>query len=134
MAQRRNRAAVTIGIALVVLSTGLAVALGGLPEAGPAEPEALAERPEPRGEACVLDPEQMRREHDDLLTEAKRDGVRRGEATGELGIEGCVECHAAAEDHQAEEMAFCATCHEHTAVATDCFTCHSSTPEEPDAR
>ncbi len=136
--RRRHRLAwIGSGAALVLAATALALAVGGLPGDG-GEPAAIADRPEPRGEACVHDdPETMRREHMDLLRSHKDASVREGRRDAERSMQGCVECHATPAEQQAQgapEMAFCTSCHEYTAVEMGCFDCHSSEMEGHDER
>ncbi|WP_421621192.1 hypothetical protein [Alkalilimnicola ehrlichii] len=99
--------------------------------------------PEPAGEACIADPETMRREHMHLLAKQKRDGVRHGIRRDDQSLQACVDCHAVRPEQSLAEqsrlgsrepMAFCINCHSYNAVRLDCFECHSSTPSDPDHR
>ncbi len=137
MRRKHRYAWVAAGAAVVVAATGLALAVGGAP-GGDARPEAVADRPEPRGDACIHeDPERMRRVHMDRLHAHQDQGVREGRSDPEWNLQSCVRCHAAPEAQQAashgpsgsEDMAFCASCHEYAAVELDCFQCHSTDPE-----
>lgn len=96
--------------------------------------------PEAAGEACIEDPETMRREHMHLLAEQKRDGVRHGVRRDDRSLQACVDCHAVQPERaladerrlgSRESMAFCINCHSYNAVRMDCFECHSSTPSDP---
>ncbi|MBK5936555.1 MAG: sulfur reduction protein DsrJ [Halorhodospira halophila] len=132
--RRRHRLAwIGSGAALVLVATGLALAIGGLPGNG-GEPSALADRPEPRGDACIHDDAgTMRREHMDLLRAHKDESVREGRRDADKSLQGCVNCHATPAEQQAQgvpEMAFCTSCHEYTAVEMACFQCHSSDDTE----
>ncbi|MFW6277949.1 MAG: sulfur reduction protein DsrJ [Halorhodospira sp.] len=133
MRRTQRYAWVGTGAGAIVIATALALILGGTP-AGKEEPAEVAERPEPRGEACIHeDPERMRREHMDLLHSHRDESVRAGRHDETLSLQGCISCHATAQEQRAgnaDDMAFCASCHEYAAVELDCFQCHSTDPEE----
>ncbi|ABM62724.1 hypothetical protein [Halorhodospira halophila] len=137
MRRQQRLAWIGSGAAGVLAATGLALAVGGWPGDGD-EPAALADRPEPQGEACIHDdPATMRREHMDLLRAHKDASVREGQRDPEKSLQGCVNCHATPGDQQEQgvpEMAFCTSCHDYTAVEMECFHCHSSDTEGHDER
>ncbi|SPE27004.1 DsrJ [Burkholderiales bacterium] len=80
-------------------------------------------------EHCVAPPEQMRREHPDMLRHQRDRTVHRGERGMKVSLNACIGCHA--DRHTGSvigsEHAFCQGCHSYAAVHIDCFDCHQST-------
>jgi len=77
-------------------------------------------------EHCVAPPEQIRREHPDMLRHQRNLTVRLGERGMKFSLNGCIACHA---DRQTgsvigSDHAFCQGCHSYAAVHIDCFDCH----------
>ncbi|MBK1736167.1 hypothetical protein CKO15_12970 [Halorhodospira abdelmalekii] len=88
--------------------------------------------PEPQGEACLLEAEQMRREHADWLSDRMHTAVRLGERDPARSLQACVDCHAVPAAQRAPEqppMAFCRDCHTYTGVSIGCFQCHNERPK-----
>lgn len=107
----------------------------------PAAAEEAGRTPKPSiviesGEHCVAAPEQMRREHPDMLRHQRDRTVHRGERGMKVSLNRCVACHA---DHQTgsvigSNQAFCQGCHSFAAVRIDCFDCHQSSIRPAGAR
>ncbi len=92
------------------------------------------------GEKCILPPEEMRRQHPDLLKHDRiatlREGVRAKADGGKLdgSLKQCVNCHAIKDDSNKyvridNDQHFCVSCHKYAAVSIDCFQCHRDIPE-----
>ncbi len=87
--------------------------------------------------SCVLPGPEMRVRHMDVLFEVRDEVVRDGRRNAEWALHGCIECHAVADaagvpvGHD-DPRHFCRSCHDQTAVAADCFSCHRATPETAD--
>lgn len=69
----------------------------------------------PKGK-CVKDTEFMRKNHMELLKEARDKAVRKGER-GSFTLTSCKSCHINREE-------FCNRCHNFVGVKPLCFTCH----------
>jgi predicted CXXCH cytochrome family protein len=127
-----RRAALLLG---VIASLALPhIAAGG--EAGrvplPPIPKAA------KGDACIRDVPFMRRNHMAMLKHKRDDTVHGGDRTADASLKECVECHAVAgADGKAvtieDPRHFCRACHDYAAVKVDCFECHASRPENPQA-
>ncbi len=94
--------------------------------------------PKATGGECVEDPEVMRRDHMEFLRHQRDDTMRQGIRTERHSLKGCIDCHAVAGDDGRpvgidSEEHFCRVCHDYVAVKPDCFGCHASRPDEPDA-
>ncbi len=125
---RRSRKILTLLGAAALAAAGLAIAAAGAGPGGDTPP--LADRPEPRGEACLTDPETMRREHMHQLEAHRHEAVREGRREPERSLAACVDCHAAEQARNGvgagEAPAFCASCHDYAGVQAGCFQCHSN--------
>lgn len=95
---------------------------------------------ESSGDKCILSPEEMRRQHPDMLKHDRiatlRQGVRAKADGGKLdgSLKQCVNCHAVKDDSNNyvridNEQHFCVSCHQYAAVSIDCFQCHRDIPE-----
>lgn len=71
----------------------------------------------PKGKACVLPEEQMRRTHMDFLKHRRDETVRRGVRLHEESLLNCQTCHTSRQQ-------FCDKCHDYVGVKPDCFQCH----------
>lgn len=89
-----------------------------------------------RGGVCVAPPEEMRRNHMDLLRHSRDETVHKGDRKTKASLVGCVECHAsrATGSVAAGPKDFCVSCHAYAAVKVDCFECHASRPRAAAAR
>jgi hypothetical protein len=83
-----------------------------------------------RGEACVADPDFMRRNHMQLLKHQRDETVHLGVRDARASLKGCIECHASATSGSVAQAPgdFCVSCHSFAAVKLDCFECHASKP------
>lgn len=114
------------------LAFGLAVLAAGAPSATAADgrvplPNLAAPA---KGEACVEPTDVMRRNHMDLLKRQRDETMHRGIRAGKYSLNGCIECHAAAEADAPAPAAksiepFCEECHAYAAVRVDCWSCHN---------
>lgn len=133
-----RRAAISSLTALALL------ALAGLvwpTDGGACAGEAAGLAPQPprgKGERCVAETSEMRRNHMKLLDHQRGETVQAGVRDKPFSLKACIACHAvdgpdgrpvSAESPQH----FCRTCHDYVAVRIDCFTCHASRPGEQDA-
>ncbi len=81
----------------------------------------------PRGERCIADAAQMRRNHMRHLIHQRDATVRDGQRAAKQGLTDCIECHAGEKTGSVlGETGFCESCHRYAAVKIDCFECHSS--------
>lgn len=87
-----------------------------------------------KGDRCVEDTDEMRRNHMDYLKHHRDDTLRRGIRTQKYSLAQCLECHVApAEEAKTtghDGKHFCRSCHEYAAVHIDCFECHNTRPEK----
>jgi len=83
-----------------------------------------------RGDACVAEPEFMRRNHMQLLKHQRDETVHLGVRDSRASLKGCIECHASAGSGSVAQAPgdFCVSCHSFAAVKLDCFECHASKP------
>jgi len=86
-------------------------------------------------EHCIAPPEQMRREHPNMLRHQRERTVHLGERGMKVSLNGCIACHA---DRQSgsvigSDHAFCQGCHSYAAVRIDCFDCHQSSVRRTEA-
>ncbi len=79
--------------------------------------KAFLERPDAKYDSCVSKgTEYMRLHHWELLREIREEVVRYGRV-GNVGLNGCRECHTSRER-------FCDKCHNAVNLKPDCFGCH----------
>ena len=95
--------------------------------------------PRANAEQCVEPTEVMRRDHMQFLLHQRDRTMRQGEGGSKHSLNGCVQCHARADDTGKPvsvnaEGEFCQACHAYTAVKMDCFECHASKPRNVNAR
>jgi hypothetical protein len=120
------------GVSFAACLTAIAVVamLGG---SAPAAADGRVPVPtlaKPKGEACVLPKDEMRRQHPDLLKAQRDQTMREGIRSGKFSIQDCVECHAspdpAVKDKVVHNVAqFCDECHAYVGAQLDCWTCHN---------
>lgn len=113
----RRAWAASIVLALLALLAGVALAAPVIEKAT-------------KGERCVEDPADMRRNHMRFL-EHQRDATVHGGIRGARhSLRGCIDCHASTKTGSvaAARTDFCAACHIYAAVKVDCFECHNSRP------
>ena len=88
------------------------------------------------GVQCVEPTEIMRKQHMELLLHQRDLTMREGIRTRQHSLNQCIECHVQKNNQgdyipvNAPEQ-FCASCHNFTSVAIDCFDCHATTPDLP---
>ena len=96
--------------------------------AGPIIPKAV------KGEQCVEDTDEMRRNHMQYLNKHRDETLREGIRTKQYSLKQCIECHVpaegSAEASRDEGGHFCKNCHVYTGVTIDCFECHATMPEK----
>jgi hypothetical protein len=118
---------------VVALAVVLAIAAGA---AVAGEPAGRTPRPaiEPAkaGTQCVAPPEEMRRQHPQMLKHQRDVTVHRGVRQARDSLQGCVDCHASATTGSVAQAPtdFCSSCHGYAAVKIDCFECHASRPAQ----
>ncbi len=112
----------------LVLAAWLALA-GALP-ASAAAPKPVVEKAL-KGEQCVEDTDEMRRNHMKYLTHQRDETVHKGIRTKKHSLKECINCHASKQTGSvtAAKDNFCVSCHSYAAVKIDCFDCHSSKPQ-----
>ncbi|CAA6604605.1 conserved exported hypothetical protein [Rhodospirillaceae bacterium LM-1] len=110
---------------LLVLTLGVAAApsLAGPPEV-----------PKAKGEKCLAEPADMRRNHMSMLLHRRDATMHQGVRASANGLKACLDCHAVsnAEGQPVgidNDKHFCRVCHDYAAVQVDCFDCHNSRPE-----
>jgi predicted CXXCH cytochrome family protein len=96
------------------------------------------------GDQCVLQSEEIRRKHPDLLKHDRiatlRKGIRQTQDGSSLkgSLKACINCHAIKDENNQyirtnNRRHFCVSCHKYAAVTIDCFQCHRDIPEEKSA-
>lgn len=79
-----------------------------------------------RGEACVAQVAEMRRDHMKMLFHQRDRTLRQGVREPRFSLKGCVDCHASQKTGSVlGKEGFCSSCHEYAAVKMDCFECHT---------
>jgi len=116
-----------LGVILIVLGFGADISVPSA-EAGEVPKPPLVKAY--KGEVCVLPVDEMRRDHARLLSHQRDETVREGIRDNKFSLAGCIDCHAVTTPDVADGKVrtvepFCAACHAYTAVAIDCFQCHS---------
>lgn len=112
------------------LGVGLGLAAAMLPASAGAGRTPQPQVDAARGGSCVLPPEQMRRQHMDLLKHQRKvtvhEGVRGGSGAP-ASLVGCIDCHASRSNDSVlgSSQNFCQGCHSYAAVKLDCFECHN---------
>lgn len=84
-------------------------------------------------QSCVRPTAEMRRNHMELIKHGRTETVREGIRGIDGSLSACIACHVNKDDKDAyipvnQEGQFCATCHQYTGVALDCYQCHSTIP------
>lgn len=88
-----------------------------------------------KGERCVEDTDEMRKNHMKYLLKHRDETLREGIRTKQYSLKECIECHVppkgeAQEAGRSEGEHFCKNCHMYTGVKIDCFECHATRPEK----
>ena len=87
-----------------------------------------------KGEQCVEDTDEMRRNHMSYLQKHRDETLREGIRTKQYSLKQCLECHVPGDDAPAasrdEGEHFCKNCHVYTGVTIDCFECHATKPQQ----
>ena len=106
------------------------LAWAGVAPAHAAAPKPIVEKAL-KGEQCVEDTDDMRRNHMKYLTHQRDETVHEGIRTKKHSLKECINCHASKETASvtAAKDNFCVSCHSYAAVKIDCFECHSSKPQ-----
>lgn len=91
-----------------------------------------------RGMQCVEPVDVMRRQHMDFLLHQRDLTMRQGIRTEQHSLVECIECHVQTNNRDEfiaidAPQQFCAGCHAFASVSMDCFECHASTPDLPQA-
>ncbi len=114
--------------AFAALTLSVSALAGESNGAGPHIPKAV------KGEQCVEDTGEMRRNHMAYLKKHRDETLREGIRTKQYSLKQCLECHVPAEDTpaagRAEGEHFCKNCHVYAGVSIDCFECHATKPEK----
>jgi len=78
------------------------------------------------GTQCVAPPEEMRRNHMEMLKHQRKLTLREGVRGAKVSLNGCIECHAGKQNGSVlgSNENFCQTCHAYAAVKLDCWDCH----------
>ncbi len=94
-------------------------------EIGPVIPKAI------KGEQCVEETSEMRKNHMEYLKSHRDETMRNGIRTTKHSLKACLDCHVAPEGTIAAEAEehFCKNCHSYAGVRLDCFECHATRPE-----
>jgi len=87
-----------------------------------------------KGEQCVEDTGEMRKNHMKYLKGHRNEALREGNRSGKYSLKECLECHVppaeTAQASRSEGEHFCKSCHQYAAVRVDCFECHATRPEK----
>ena len=75
---------------------------------------------------CVAPPEEMRRNHMEMLKHQRDLTLREGIRGTKVSLNGCIECHASKKTGSVigGNDNFCQGCHAYAAVKLDCWDCH----------
>jgi hypothetical protein len=74
---------------------------------------------------CVAPPEEMRRNHMEMLKHQRDRTLRSGIRGEPASLNACIECHAGKKTGSVlGKGEFCESCHAYAAVKLDCFECH----------
>lgn len=119
---------------LNVLPVLLALTLSAPVHAGDKEGGVGPVIPAPvKGEQCVADTNDMRKNHMKYLLKHRNEALREGIRTEQYSLKQCLECHVPAGGVQQtgrEGDHFCKNCHMYVGVRLDCFECHNTKPEK----
>lgn len=93
-----------------------------------------------KGEQCVADTADMRRNHMNYLRKHRDETLREGIRTRQFSLKECIACHVPAGTEQASHDGgkrpkhggdhFCKNCHMYVGVTLDCFECHATKPQK----
>ena len=88
-----------------------------------AKPAIIIAKP---GTQCIAPPEEMRRNHMEMLKHQRDRTLRQGERGAKVSLNGCIECHASKTNGAVTgtNENFCQTCHSYAAASLDCWDCH----------
>lgn len=111
------------------LAAILAVLAACIAAAGPAhaggtpKPTVVIEN---KDSQCVAPPEEMRRNHMEMLKHQRDLTLRKGVRGSKVSLNGCIECHASKTTGSVAGAhdSFCQSCHSYAAVKLDCWDCH----------
>ncbi|MBL8490296.1 MAG: hypothetical protein JNM82_05900 [Rhodocyclaceae bacterium] len=111
---------------LILTATLAAVLAPGLAPAGESrvsKPSVTIEKPDSQ---CVAPPEEMRRNHMEMLKHQRDKTLRLGQRGAKVSLNGCIECHASRKTGSVTGSGenFCQGCHAYAAVHLDCWDCH----------
>lgn len=75
---------------------------------------------------CVAPPEEMRRNHMEMLKHQRDKTLRQGVRGEPVSLNGCINCHASKQTGSVlgSNENFCQSCHAYVAVKLDCWDCH----------
>ena len=75
---------------------------------------------------CVAPPEEMRRNHMEMLKHQRDKTLRQGVRGAPASLNGCINCHASKQTGAVlgGKENFCESCHAYVAVKLDCWDCH----------
>ena len=77
------------------------------------------------GGKCIAPPEEMRRNHMEMLKHQRDRTLRQGIRGEPASLNACIECHASKKTGSVlGKGAFCESCHSYAAVKLDCWDCH----------
>ncbi len=78
------------------------------------------------GGKCIAPPEEMRRNHMEMLKHQRDRTLRQGIRGEPASLNACIECHASKQTGSVlgSKDNFCQSCHAYVAVKLDCFECH----------
>jgi len=109
--------------ALLIFAALLLPALPSAYAADSAKPTVAIENP---GTQCVAPPEEMRRNHMEMLKHQRKLTLREGIRGAKVSLNGCIECHASKKTGSVigSDDNFCQSCHAFAAVKLDCWDCH----------
>lgn len=114
--------------ALLALTLSVPASAGDKEGVGPNIPAPV------KGEQCVADTDEMRRNHMKYLKGHRDEALREGIRTKRFSLKECLECHVPPKEEaqatRAEGEHFCKSCHLYTGVKIDCFECHAERPQK----
>lgn len=120
---------------LLLIPAVAALTLSAPSLAGNTESTLEPDVPKPvKGEKCVEDTAEMRRNHMKYLLQHRDKTMHEGIRTKKYSLKECLECHVPAQEEAKAEAGegqhFCQSCHTYAGVRVDCFECHATRPEK----
>jgi hypothetical protein len=115
-----------VRLALITLATAIALPASLSYAAGEGRTPKPVIKIENADTKCVAPPEEMRRNHMEMLKHQRDETLREGIRGEPVSLNRCINCHASKQTGSVlgSNENFCQTCHAYVAVKLDCWDCH----------